>query len=337
MKHLRKSLKYTVGALLAIFLAQKLGLSYAPSAGIITLLSIQETKKETLFTAGKRLFAFLSAILIATVTFLLLSYTLPSFAVYLLLFVFACSVVSLPESIAVCSVLVIHVWEAQRITWDVLLNEFLLILIGAGIGVLINLLLPKRLHQVIQHQNMIDDLFRNILEELSQALLKTPSPSLSGLKDLKSSLKEATLSAKKASGNALVEDISYYERYIEMRKNQYAVLERIDLNLRRLRHMTEQAEMLSLFIKSIAKSFHECNNAERFLQQSSNMHAFYREQPLPQTREEFESRAILFQILMDMEHFLMLKKTFADSLTTEEMKKFWKGKCEIPTESYDSN
>ena len=100
--------------------------------------------------------------------------------------------------------------------------------------------------------------------------------------------------------------------------------------------MTEQAEMLSLFIKVSLSHFMSATTLNVFTT-ILNMHAFYREQPLPQTREEFESRAILFQILMDMEHFLMLKKTFANSLTTEEMKKFWKGKCEIPTESYDSN
>ena len=37
-----------------------------------------------------------------------------------------------------------------------------------------------------------------------------------------------------------------------------------------------------------------------------------KEEPLPKTREEFENRAVLYHILMDLEEFLIFKKRVSD-------------------------
>ena len=49
-----------------------------------------------------------------------------------------------------------------------------------------------------------------------------------------------------------------------------------------------------------------------------------REQPLPELREEFENRAVLFQILLELEQFLEIKKKFVEELSAEEIGKFWR-------------
>lgn len=37
-----------------------------------------------------------------------------------------------------------------------------------------------------------------------------------------------------------------------------------------------------------------------------------KQQPLPKDREEFESRAILYHVLLDLEDFLLAKQRFTD-------------------------
>ena len=49
-----KSIKFALASVIAIGLADLLGLNYATTAGIITILSIQNTKKETLKVALRR-------------------------------------------------------------------------------------------------------------------------------------------------------------------------------------------------------------------------------------------------------------------------------------------
>ena len=50
-----------------------------------------------------------------------------------------------------------------------------------------------------------------------------------------------------------------------------------------------------------------------------------KQQPLPVTREEFESRAILYHILMDLEEFLIAKKRFVEELDDVKLETYWKG------------
>ena len=48
-----KLLKIAVGSVASIFLADVLGLSYSTAAGIITLLTIQDTARETITISAK--------------------------------------------------------------------------------------------------------------------------------------------------------------------------------------------------------------------------------------------------------------------------------------------
>ena len=44
---------------------------------------------------------------------------------------------------------------------------------------------------------------------------------------------------------------------------------------------------------------------------------------LPVTREEFEGRAVLYHIMMDLEEFLLYKKRFIESLSEKQKRIYW--------------
>ena len=48
-----------------------------------------------------------------------------------------------------------------------------------------------------------------------------------------------------------------------------------------------------------------------------------REQELPKTRGEFESRAMLYHILIDIEDFLRCKADFVNQLDVRQLKLYW--------------
>ncbi len=48
-----KMVKIAIGSVISIFLADMMGLSYSTSAGIITLLTIQDTSRETIAISAK--------------------------------------------------------------------------------------------------------------------------------------------------------------------------------------------------------------------------------------------------------------------------------------------
>ena len=48
-----------------------------------------------------------------------------------------------------------------------------------------------------------------------------------------------------------------------------------------------------------------------------------KEDKLPTTREDFESQAMLYHILMDLEDFLIYKKRFVNSLDDKQKQRYW--------------
>ena len=105
---LTNTVKITVAAVLAILCAQALKLDFAVSAGIVAILSVQPTKKETLRTALARLLAFAVALLISITLLNLLGFTVPVFFLYLLIFILVCQWRKWIYSMAMDYVLISH-------------------------------------------------------------------------------------------------------------------------------------------------------------------------------------------------------------------------------------
>ncbi|MBQ7752274.1 MAG: hypothetical protein IJR80_01280 [Treponema sp.] len=66
------TVKISAAAIFAVLCAQAMGLDFSVSAGIVAILSVQPTKKETLRTALARLLAFAAALVISITLFNLL-------------------------------------------------------------------------------------------------------------------------------------------------------------------------------------------------------------------------------------------------------------------------
>ena len=66
------AVKMTAAAMLATAVAMILNLDFYMAAGIVTVLTIQTTKRETMKTAGSRFVAFLIAIVFAYASFVYL-------------------------------------------------------------------------------------------------------------------------------------------------------------------------------------------------------------------------------------------------------------------------
>ena len=68
----------------------------------------------------------------------------------------------------------------------------------------------------------------------------------------------------------------------------------------------------------------EINSPEKQLGRLHEIFADMKKQELPKTREEFESRSMLYHILMDMEEFLLYKKRFVHRLDKQQREIYWK-------------
>lgn len=311
IQKLMRSLKISLAALLATVLAQKLGLQYFTTAGIITILSIQGTKLETLKTAGKRALAFLCALMLAGACYGVMGYTVWAFGCYLFLFVLLCLVMRWQEAIAMDSVLVSHFLTEGRF-FPQLGNEALLFAVGTGFGILINLHLRSRKEQFTQRSDRVDGQIKEILEDMARWLVQEDKSGYgkSAFDLLEKALQQAEDCAVANYGNAPFSRDTYELDYVRMRQRQAVILRAVYENIREITYLPRQAEQVAELLGRIRQEYHRYNNVEGLLAQLGELLADMQIQPLPRSREEFEARAVLFYILKQMEDLLEVKKQF---------------------------
>lgn len=325
-----KITKIAIGSVVAILLADALGLNYSASAGIITLLTIQDTTRETITISVKRILAFLLAVVLAYAVFHLAGYRVISFGIFLFLFAACCKPMHLGNAVSTNAVLITHFLAEADMSLPQIGNEALLLCIGAGIGTLLNLYMPGKVKEIRMEQRILEEDMRNVLFRMSDYLQKEDKSDYTGacFDKLFSDVSAGKKQAFAYMNNTFFQESEYFIAYMNMRGQQCVVLQEIYKKIVSIRTVPPQTKQISALIYEIGHSFAEYNNAKSLLEKLSVLRLQMKDSPLPVTREEFEDRALLYSILMDLDYFLQLKKDFADALTKEQIRKYWHGECQ---------
>lgn len=321
-----KTIKIAAGCVGAYLLAGQAGLSYSTSVITITLLSILGTRKDTFITAGKRFLAFFTAAATAFLLFPALNYSVASLFLYLLFFYLFCQAGRFTEGFSMSTVLMLHIWGAKQFTPAQFFNEFFLMSIGIITAFLMNLYMPGKVAQIRAYQKQIEEAMGSILLHMAGVLRTRACDNdlEEQLDALGQSLDAALQNALYTEKNHVFRDMSYYVTYIKMRTHQYEFLKRIRSNLPRLHGPYNQTMLVARFMEDTAKSIYEYNNSKDLIARLAVLRRHFRQAPLPVTREEFESRAVLYEIVSELETLLHLKMDFADHLTDYQIRTFWK-------------
>lgn len=308
-----KLAKYAAGAVAAVLVCGFLRLEYAYSAGIITMLTIQDTKKETVWVTLKRLAVFVMMTLLSAGIFSALGYHVWAFGVLLVPYLFLCLLLDMKEAVVPVAVLCTHYLSSKSCGFSMIGNEFLLLMIGAGIGVFLNLFMPDLTPRLKQYRQSVDDKIVSIVRRMAVYIEKEDK---TGYNDecfaaLEKMLAELKSAALRYMNNHFLEEKDYYYGYMQMRLRQCNILKHIYADIVRIGRVPKQAEPLAAFLRRIADEFHENNDAEELLLCLNELEENYSEEELPASRQEFENRAILYHILKDLEIFLEIKREFS--------------------------
>ena len=311
-----KALKIAGAAIGAILFADLLDLQYSITAGIITVLSIQNTKRETLKTARNRTLAFLCALIISWVCYNTLGFHVLSFAIYLLVFAFLCLIAKWPEAIAMDSVLISHFLTEKSFDITILTNEILLFLIGTTFGIVVNLLLRRKGNEFDAFAQEVDEEIKGIIGRMAINLRIPDKQNYNGdcFIRLEDKITAAKNSALQNWNNTLWNNSTYELNYIKMRENQKRVLKNIYNSIKMICYLPKQTEEVAKFLTKIQEEYHRDNDVEQLLKGIHTMYEEMREEKLPVSREEFEARAVLFYILKQLEELLELKREFIKSI-----------------------
>ena len=317
-----KIAKVIVSAFVALLVAQALNLSTPSAAAIIAILSVMDTKKVSLAATGQRLAAAVLALVIGMGIFAIFGFDVMSFGLYLLCYIPLAYLLKVDIGVAPSTVLVIHLWTQQQLTFNLFVNELLLVTIGAGVAILLNWYMPSYRQEIERVREEIEDKMREVLLKMS-GFLTIGNGKNDGevLQLLKEKLSEAREYVRLEAENHLTKEVTYDYQYFEMRRDQSKLLEIMAINLNEFRWDGEEMAILSEMFKQTAQQLAEQNTASQLIDDIEELLEQFRERPLPQTRREFEKRAQLYQLLRDLKRFVQLKVDFFQTYGVHYFKK----------------
>lgn len=280
----QRTTKLILATCLACLLAYFLNLSSAVSAGIIALLSLSDTRRSTLKLARNRLFSMLLALAIGVLAFHLSGFHIWSLGLYLAFYVPLAYKMGWEIGITPSTVLVSHLLVQESTSPDLLVNEFLLFAIGTGFALLVNLYMPSR-EEEIQH-------YHTLVEELDTLL------------------KEALRLVYLDHSDHLFHQTDYHIHYFEMRQRQSRILRNMAQQINTCHLAASESLILAQLFSKIAGQLSQTNPASDLLDEIERYLEVFRNRSLPKTREEFETRATLLQLLREAKTFIQVKVDF---------------------------
>ena len=304
------TIKIVLASIFAIVIAYSLDFSFYISCGIVTILTIQSTKKDTLHTAIERFIAFIIALVIAYGCFYFFGYTILAYCIYLVFYLFICQLCSWYSSMAVNSVLISHFLTFQMMTFPTIINELGLFGIGVSIGIMANLHLKKNIY-IEDLKSQADNQIRYILLRMSKRIVQDIDEYDGSCFDVLYELisKAKTMSYENEKNSIFTFD-DFDRKYISMRSKQTQVLYEMYKIIRNMHTTPFTAKMISEFLNKIANEYHLKNDCEQLLDEFYDLDAKMKSTPLPVERNEFEDRARLFVLLRRIEEFLLIKRDF---------------------------
>lgn len=309
--------KIAIGSSLAIYTADFLQLQFSSSAGIVTLLTVVTTQKGTLRLSAARIATFLIAAVIAAATFFQIQSEWLAYGLFVFLVALVSEVLGWRATISTNAVIGTHFLMNKDFSPEFFLNEFLLVAIGIIFAFFLNTFQDNRgeKRHFSEKIHQFEQKMQELLVEISKYLSNQPSRKglWRELSSLERQLQKCMEEAYEYEENTNGADSAYYARYFEMRLNQCRILHNLQSEMQKIKDMPIQAEVVAEYIRYLSQYVTELNEPTIQLQYLEDIFLKMKEEPLPVSRAEFESRAVLYHILMDLEDFLIEKNRFIHS------------------------
>ncbi|MBN7575892.1 MULTISPECIES: aromatic acid exporter family protein [Clostridium] len=307
--------KMALSATIAIIISNYIGLQFGVTSGIIAILSIQDTKKEALLVAGRRIITSSVAILLSYILYMLLGNNPIVFGLFLLIFIPITKILKMGEGMVVGAVLSTHLLTSSNINVSWIINEAQLTIVGIGVAMMFNLYTASLEEQFEKNKERIEDYYRAILSDMAVSLVTQAVPIYE--KQISVNVEElinkSKFMAQIINNNRLFKKNDYYLSYIEMRIIQLDTMKRMKRHFSRFYMTYDQTRILSEFTNEVAMNLKEDNDCVELINKLNLLRKDYEKMDLPKNRNEFENRALLFQFLNDLEDFLVIKKEFKES------------------------
>lgn len=320
--------KIGLGSSIAIYIATELGLDYATTAGSIALLTIVTTKWGTLKLSVIRIVSFFVASGLCALVFTHVPSQWIAYGIFTFFIVILCDIVGWKSAISVNALVGMHfLTHMDELSREFIMNEFYLLLIGISISIVLNMFHAYR----FEEQHLIKNM-RQVEKDLSDTLLEiaeylenhmTGKEVWKDVDRLEKEVEQFIQEARDYQDNTFYSHPGYYIDYFKMRRDQCKIMQNLHKEMKAIKSMPRQAHKVADYVRYLSGFVSEKNEPVEQLTRLSILIEQMKKDELPKTREEFESRALLYHTLMDLEDFLNCKMSFIQGMDEIRRKLYW--------------
>ena len=308
-----RTIKTALTASIGIWLATILGFKYASTAGVVAILSVTNTKRSSVKIGIGRILAFIIATAMAFFWYHIIGYNPLAYCLLLLFFIPIAGKWKMPEIVPINSVLMTHFLNEKSMAPWLIFNAFGLLLIGISLALIANLHMPSVKEDIEKNKAVVDNTIQLLLKQFSELLSKKDVSNECNilLEGLSKSIKQGKQLSKQHMENQLLSQQEYYLSYFNMRKRQFETLEDMYSLINQIEVDKDVSESVEMLLQNISNTYDENNNGLALKEDVLDVFQMYETKPLPTTRTEFENRAKLYQLLLQIQTFIDIKVNFS--------------------------
>ena len=305
-----RTIKTALTASIGIWLASYLGFKYASTAGVVAILSVTNTKRSSVKIGLGRLLAFMLATIMAYFWYHVIGYNPLAYCLLLLFYIPIAGKWKMPEIVPINSVLMTHFLNEKSMAPWLVFNAFGLLFIGVTLALIANLHMPSVKEDIEENKQVVDKTIQKLLMQFSEMLYRKDVENAL-LEGLSKSIKQGKQLSKRHMENQLLSQDEYYLSYFDMRLRQFETLEDMNELIKQIDVDKDVAESVETLLLNIAETYAEDNNALSLKEDVLEVFQMYETKSLPTSRTEFENRAKLYQLLLQIQTFIDIKVNFS--------------------------
>jgi uncharacterized membrane protein YgaE (UPF0421/DUF939 family) len=312
---INSTIKISLIAVLATLIGYLVGINNYLTVGIIGVLSVQVTKYDSLKSGLIRFLNALWALLLSFLIFLICGIEIWAFAIFLVIFVFTSLLMKTELGMVPSIVLISHVFNSTALSWGLFFEELSIMVISIGVALVVNLVYPQFwLKSMTKHLKEADQLVREQLFTLSLYFKRTDAAKdFITHQDLTNKAFEKIASTvEKLDKDKPFANDHRYLAYLYMRKTQLNAVNEMYERILKLKESHPNQMKVAQYIEGLSQDIGYEDKANKQMGILKSLINEFEQQELPKTRNEFETRAMLFQMLHDIENFLNAKLEFHD-------------------------
>ena len=242
--------------------------------------------------------------------FILIGYNLFAYSIFIVIIVISSYQFNMQEGMIPSVVVVTHLFILGEFSMIFIFETGLMYIVAIGIALLFNLFYPSESkNDLDKYRNNLDSTIKEHLIYL-KTKIESQEITCDFSNELEKKIEDILDNIDQITGDMIMKNHQDILRYSVMRNKQFDILKNICFQSDKLHSIYPQTSIVINYLESLSNNIGVSDYATNKLEEIDLLLEGFKEEKLPVSRDEFEHRAVLYYIILEIRQFLLLKITY---------------------------